>query len=209
MIARTPYTSLQKLTLSTKLGLVSVPDAKSIVAEAGVGVAGFDRKEARELLEALGRDLGMTLLTAKAETFLEEGSVADTTVIFSDEAIRKTVEGLDVVWMQGNEIIAAFVIEGIAGSWEGLRRLADLIALNPKLKSAFYAITLHPLKAGLLSEMHRPMYRLLKKPLAEAVRVIDWSRLQSEVTQLGERVRYLKPEFLEGISDVPEVPALD
>ncbi|MEK7392308.1 MAG: hypothetical protein AAB214_07055 [Fibrobacterota bacterium] len=28
-----------------------------------------------------------------------------------------------------------------------------------------------------------------------------WSRLESEVVQLGERVRYLKPEFLEGISE--------
>lgn len=207
MIARTPNRSLQNLILSSKLGLVSVPETDLVAADPISGEPGFDRAEARELLQALGRDLGMTLLTAREEAFLEEGSASDTRAAFPDEAIRKTVEGLDVVWMNGNEIVAAFVLEAGVGSWEGLRRMADLIALNPKLKSALYAVSLPSLKAGLLAEIHRPVYRLLKKPLPEVVRILDWPRLQSEVTQLGERVRYLKPEFLDGISDLPEIPA--
>lgn len=207
MIARTPYTSLQKLILSSKLGLVSVPGLDPSASDAVSAEPGFDRTEARELLQALGRDLGMTLLTAKEEVFLEEGQEAEGRIAFPDDAIRKTVEALDVVWMQGNEIVAAFVLETGAGSRAGIRRLSDLLALHPKLKSALYAVTLPALKAGLLAEIHRPVYRLLKKPLPEVVRLLDWPRLQSEVAQLGERVRYLKPEFLEGISDLPEIPA--
>ncbi len=209
MIARTPAASLQKLILSTKLGLVSVPGhgLDPSAAETPSEAPAFVRQEARELLQALGRDLGMTLLTAKEEVFLEDGPEAEGRIAFPDEAIRKTVEGLDAVWLNGNDIVAAFVLEDGTGSFAGLRRLADLLALNPKLKSALYAVTMPGLRAGLLAELHRPLYRLLKKPLPEAVRLLDWPRLQTEVTQLGERVRYLKPEFLEGISDLAEIAA--
>jgi hypothetical protein len=37
--------------------------------------------------------------------------------------------------------------------------------------------------------------------LAECLRLLDWDRLRVEVEQLGDRVRYLKPEFVEGISE--------
>ena len=87
------------------------------------------------------------------------------------------------------------------GNRGGVRRLADLMALHPKLKASLYVVAVAALREGLVSEIHRPVHRLLKKPLSESVRILDWNRLESEVVQLGERVRYLKPEFLEGISE--------
>jgi hypothetical protein len=210
MIAQAPIATLQKLTLSSKLGLVSVPEVDlSPVLERREPA--FDRSEAVELLKTLGQDLGMTLLVPKGEAFLAEGASesAESDFFFADEAIRKTVDALDVVWAQGNEIVACFVLETGTGSWDGVRRVADLLALNPKIKSAFYALTLPALKAGLLGEIHRPAYSFLKKPFYQVLHILDWQRLQTEVMQLGERARYLKPEFLEGISDLPEVPVGD
>jgi hypothetical protein len=84
-------------------------------------------------------------------------------------------------------------------------RESGLLALHPKLKAPLYAITLPGLKAGLISELHRPAAMAAKKPLAEILRLVEWDRLKTEVEQMGERVRYLKPEFLEGISE-PVVP---
>jgi hypothetical protein len=210
MIARAPQSVSHNLILSAKLGLVSVPTpdvdgpAHAASAEAEPG---FDRDDARELLHGLGRDLGMTSLVVKEDVFPEAEGSEESRSAFPDEAVRKTLEGLDVVWMQDGEVVAGFVLEASAGPWEGIRRLADLLALHPKLKASLYAVSMPSLKAGLLAEIHRPVYRLLKKPLPETVRLLDWPRLQSEVTQLGERVRYLKPEFLAGISDVSELPA--
>jgi hypothetical protein len=126
-----------------------------------------------------------------------------------EEAVRLALAGLDVVWMDSDGPAAAFVLEPGGGHWEGLRRLADLLALHPKLKAPLYAVTVPGLRTGLEEEVHRPAYRLLKKPLAEVLRLLDWARLRTEVDQLGERVRYLKPEFLEGIADRVEPPAAE
>jgi hypothetical protein len=205
MIAHTSQFPAPKMLLSTRLGLVSVPETDASSSPSSTLEPGFPRDEARDLIQALGRNLGMQMLTPRVEVFPEEGPSGEAGVSFPDEAIRKTLEGLDVVWLSQEEVVAAFVLETGAGAWEGLRRLADLLALQPKSKAALFAVSLPELQAGLLAEIHRPVYRMLKKPLAEAVRLLDWPRLQTEVEQLGERVRYLKPEFLEGISEVPEL----
>jgi len=197
--------------LSAKLGLVSVPESESVRPFIEPG---FDREEAGNLLRSLGQNLGMSLLTRQENVFPdaadpEKDAETISALSFPDEAVRGALENLDVVWMNGSDVVAAFVLEPGSGRHEGVRRLADLIALHPKLKTALYIVSLPSLKTSLLSEINRPVYRLLKKPVAEVVRILDWTRLESEVRELGERVRYLKAEFLEGISDVVEPPAME
>jgi hypothetical protein len=143
--------------------------------------------------------LGLSQLERQDAGFPDSEAVA--TQVQLDPAVRRSLEGLDAVWLQGEEVVACFVIESGLAGWESVRRLADLVALHPKLKAPLYAITLPALKAGLIAELHRPALLAPKKPLAETLRLLEWDRLKSEVDQLGERVRYLKPEFLEGISE--------
>lgn len=201
MIARAPHPS-PKLVLSAKLGLISVPEMDREVEPTE---AAFDRSKAREVIQALGRSLGMTMLSSGQDGFPDQEPGLEAPSL--DEAVRRTLEKLDVVWMDGEDVVAAFVLETRLGGWEGLRRLMDVLALHPKLKAPLYAVTAPSLEAGILAEVRRPAYRLLKKPLTESMRFLDWERLQTEVEQLGERVRYLKPEFLEGISDPVDPPA--
>ena len=203
MIARmlpSPASTSPAFLLSTRLGLVSVPDqdSGSLSREEEL-----DRNTVRECLETLGRNLGLALLTRSAAPFEETIQAEDdeSAAGFPDAAVRKSLEGLDAVWLQDGEPIACFVVENGFAGWEGVRRLADLVALHPKLKAPLYAVTLPSLKAGLLAEVHRPALRLPKKPLAECLRLLEWDRLRIEIEQLGERVRYLKPEFVEGISE--------
>ena len=195
MIARVPQS--QPLILSAKLGLVSVPDPDRISLSQE---ADLDRGTVRELLQSLGASLGMTLLSRKDENFPDTND-SEAPDPFADDAVRRTLEGLDAVWMDEGEVVACFVVESGFAGWEGVRRLADLVALYPKLKAPLYAVTLPSLKAGLIAELHRPAFQLPKKPLSEIVRLLEWDRIKTEVDQLGERVRYLKPEFLEGISE--------
>jgi hypothetical protein len=203
MIARMPGTATPALLLSSKLGLVSVPD---------MDLGSLSREEEldpiriREWLQALGQSLGLSLLSRSAEVFPEnqaemESAEGNSALELPDPAVRKSLEGLDAVWLKDAEPVACFVVESGFAGWEGVRRLADLVALYPKLKAPLYAVTLPPLKAGLLAEVHRPALRVPKKPLAECLRLLDWDRLRVEVEQLGDRVRYLKPEFVEGISE--------
>jgi hypothetical protein len=47
-----------------------------------------------------------------------------------DEATNRTIELIDVLWLRGNAIVAAFKIESTTLIYSGLLRMADLIACN-------------------------------------------------------------------------------
>lgn len=189
--------------LSARLGRVSLPDPDlgSLSREEEL-----DHDKVLECLQGLGRNLGLTLLARTPAVFAENDAPAAEDAAFPDAAVRSSFEGLDLVWMRDGEPVACFVIESGFGGWQGVLRLADLVALHPKLKAPLYAVTLPSLKAALTAEAHRPAFALAKKPLAERLRLIEVERLISEVEQMGERVRYLKPEFVEGISEPIAAP---
>lgn len=195
MLESLPESSPAVRSFASKLGQVTVPASGC----GSISAPEFDREAACSLLANLGADLGLgTVVGGTPTSPAPEGELFPVTL---DEATRKTLIALDMVWTNGTDVVAAFALHEQDGNWSGVRRLADLLALHPKLKASLYLVSVPTLREGLLSEIHRPVHRLLKKPLSESVRILDWSRLESEVVQLGERVRYLKPEFLQGISE--------
>ena len=205
MIARVPKAN-PSLVLSAKLGLVAVPDSDLLDLSGALSLEeALDRNSVRELLATLGEGLGLTQLSRQDAGFPDEAVAQDQVAI--DPAVRRSLEGLDAVWLHGEDVVACFVVESGLAGWESVRRLADLVALHPKLKAPLYAVTLPGLKAALIAELHRPALMVPKKPLAESLRLLEWDRLKNEVEQLGERVRYLKPEFLEGISEPVQPPS--
>jgi hypothetical protein len=192
---------LPVLTRSTRFGLVSLPEpAPAAKASLNEDIL-LERQEVLDLLSALGTNLGMSLLAPRSENVDTDRDMG-TPFLFGDEALDLCLRQFDMVWMHGGEPTAVFSVETGVDLGHGPRGFADLVALAPKWKGALYLISQTNIQAELLAEMHRPIYRLLKKALPELVRLLTWSRLQAEVTQLGDRVRYLKPEFLEGISEV-------
>ncbi|HOX52668.1 MAG TPA: hypothetical protein PKY05_14385 [Fibrobacteria bacterium] len=188
---------------SAKFGRVSIPEFGPSASEFSQDEPSFHRGEVCELLESLGRDLGLQLMAVRMDALQQEASNPEPSLSFPDEATRKMAQSLDVVWTQAGEVVAAFVVESGVGLGEGVRRVADLMALHPKWKAPVYLVSDPTLRDGILSELHRPVHRLLKKPLTESVRLLDWSRLHEEVGQLGDRVKYLRPEFLSEISLAP------
>jgi hypothetical protein len=47
-----------------------------------------------------------------------------------DEATNRTVELIDVLWLDGNAIVAAFEVESTASIYSGLVRMADLLSCS-------------------------------------------------------------------------------
>ncbi len=200
MIAQVRHSQLPLLP-STRLGLVSIPESDGIPE---FPEEALDHEQARGLLRDLAGNLGLKVLVPRDESFPAALATGDS--VFPDEAVRKCLEGLDSVWLDGEAVVAVFAIETGWSGFEGARRLADLLALHPKLKAPLYAVTLDALKPALIAEVNRPLFAAPKRRLSESLRLLDWNRLHREVEQLGDRVRYLKSEFLEGIADRIEAP---
>src|SRR4051812_14634518 len=104
MIARMTATASPALLLSSRLGLVSVPDLDlgSLSREEEL-----DRNTVRECLQSLGQSMGLTSL-ARNSSFPESPALAEdggdaSDPEFPDAAVRKSLEGLDAVWLQDDE----------------------------------------------------------------------------------------------------------
>lgn len=122
-----------------------------------------------------------------------------------DEATNKTIELIDVLWLRGNAITAAFEIECTTSIYSGLLRMADLIAMQPNLNIPLYLVAPEERRNKVMTEVNRPTFSRLFPPLKQICRYIATSALRERVAQAASFVQYLKPEFLRELSESCEL----
>jgi EVE domain len=217
--------------LKTKLGMVTVPSVDEpseesqrdsystdvIAQEPGETVA-KDTQESAEpnahaeiqgLLLKLGNDLGMNVWVARNDRNREVNGfrftdlpnlIAQIPRQF-DEGTSKTMELIDVLWLKGKTIIAAFEIESTTSIYSGLLRMSDLISMQPNLNIQLYIVAPDERREKVITEVNRPTFSRLSPPMADMCRFISFNTLRDHLTQVAPFVRYLKPDFVEELSE--------
>ncbi len=66
------------------------------------------------------------------------------------------IEHIDVLWLRGNRVEAAFEIEHTTSVYSGLLRMADLVTLHPNIMIRLYIVAPDSRRAKVLSELVRP-----------------------------------------------------
>ncbi len=122
-----------------------------------------------------------------------------------DEATTRTVELIDVLWMRKNAIVAAFEIECTTSIYSGLLRMSDLIAMQPNLNIPLYIVAPDERREKVLAEVNRPTFSRLAPPMNQIYRYVSFSALRDWVPQMADMTGYLRPEFLEELSESCEV----
>ena len=97
--------------------------------------------EVQHLLLKLGADMGLNVWVARndrsrevnGQRFSDLPQLKRELPRQFDEATNKTIELIDVLWLQGNAIVAAFEIESTTSIYSGLLRMSDLISMQPNL----------------------------------------------------------------------------
>jgi len=119
-----------------------------------------------------------------------------------NDATNRTIELIDVLWLKGNSIVAAFEIEHTTSVYSGLLRMSDLLALQPNLEIKIYLIAPDERREKVQQEILRPTFALRDKPLHEICGFIGFGTLVEKlkgIRQLGLQTS-LKPEFLETVA---------
>lgn len=126
------------------------------------------------------------------------GIVSELPTQFND-ATTKTIELIDVLWLRGNSIVAAFEVECTTSVYSGLLRMSDLLALQPNLDIKLYLVAPDERGSKVEQEILRPTFALRDRPLAETCGFIAFSEFLAKVTAIQKLglSRSLKPEFLE------------
>jgi len=112
-----------------------VDDAQTTAAE------GTAHNEIQWLLLKLGGDIGLDVWVAKndktksykGQQFSSANRLIETLPVQFDEATTRTIQLIDVLWLKGNSIQAAFEIESTTSIFSGLLRMSDLITMQPNL----------------------------------------------------------------------------
>jgi hypothetical protein len=204
-------------TLKAKIGSVTVPDPDELTdSPTSVVKETSAHTEIQWLLLKLGSDMGLDVWAARNDRHREYGGnqfsglprLKSELPLQFDEATNKTIELIDVLWLRGNAIAAAFEIESTTSIYSGLLRMSDLISMQPNLNIPLYLVAPDERRQKVFTEVNRPTFSRLSPAMSETCRYISFSSLRDQVKQIASVVRYLKPEFLEDFSESCELEEL-
>jgi hypothetical protein len=161
-----------------------------------------------------GNDMGLDVWVAKndkgrkynGQPFASLPRIKSTLPLQFDEATNRTIELIDVLWLKNNSIQAAFEIESTTSIFSGLLRLADLITMQPNLNIPLFVVAPSERRNKVFSEVNRPTFARLSQPMSEICRFISFEELRKELDRAQHLVQFLKPEFLDSISEDCVIP---
>jgi hypothetical protein len=212
-LARKPLYKVEpKQGTRSKVTLVSVPEPEESVSAAPAETqeaaepATTRHTEIQYQLLSLGAELGLDVWVARNDrsrkwngTML--GSlprVLDRLPTQFNEATTRTIELIDVLWLTGNSIVAAFEVECTTSIYSGLLRMSDLLALQPNLDINLYLVAPDERRDKVEQELLRPTFSLREKPLAKICGFLPFTVLCEKLTGIRKLglSDALKPTFL-------------
>ena len=165
--------------------------------------------EIQWLLLKLGSDMGLDVWVARndrsqsyrGQTFQSLPRLLQKLPVQFDDATNRTIELIDVLWLRGNAIEAAFEIESTTSIFSGLLRMADLITMQPNINIPLYIVAPSERRNKVIAEVNRPTFARLSPSMSEMCRFISFEELKKELAAAQYLVQFLKPEFVESFSE--------
>jgi len=200
--------------IKAKIGSVTVPEKIEETEEQEIVIKkSTDHTEIQWLLLKLGSDMGFDVWVARndrskeyiGKKYADLPKLKNELPLQFDDATNKTIELIDVLWLQGNAIVAAFEVESTTSIYSGLLRMSDLVAMQPNLNIPLYLVAPDDRREKVMTEVNRPTFSKLSPPLSEICRFISFSGLKDQLAQVSSILRFLKPEFLEELSESCEL----
>jgi predicted RNA-binding protein len=197
----------------SKAGMVTIPEGEE--EEVDIIKPTFEKtthEEIQYLLLKLGADLGLDVWVAKNDRNKEFNGIVFNDIsnmrkelpIQFDEATNRTIELIDVLWLQEEAIMAAFEVEHTSSIYSGLLRMSDLKSMQPNINIPLYIVAPDERREKVVSEINRPTFIKIKPSLTKICKFIPYSILKKEIEQIGYRMRYMKPQFIDDIAETCE-----
>ncbi len=118
-----------------------------------------------------------------------------------DPVTNKTIELIDVLWLEGNAIVAAFEVESTTSIYSGLLRMSDLLARQPNISVPLFLVAPEDRRERVIQQVNRPTFDSMKPPLVEVCRYISFENLREALAAAHDYVTFLKPAWLQNISE--------
>lgn len=154
----------------------------------------------------LGVDLGLDIWVARNDRSkvyqnvtlgLMPGMLDELPTQFN-EATTRTIELIDVLWLKGNSILAAFEVEATTSIYSGLLRMSDLLSLQPNLDIPLYLVAPDDRRNKVAQEIRRPTFAYRERPLPKLCGFLAFGKLMKTIegVRLVNVASSLNPNFL-------------
>lgn len=122
--------------------------------------------------------------------------LATTLPLNYDTATLKTIENIDVIWLQRRSIAHAFEVEHTTAVYSGLLRMADLLALQPRIQIALHIVAPISRRDQVRREIVRPVFSVLEGgAMAERCSFLSYDALEEILQQ--PNLRHVRETILE------------
>jgi predicted RNA-binding protein len=137
-------------------------------------------------LAEIGSAMGMQIWLPKADRGAVLGELKDgfprpldRLPLNYDETTLRTVEQIDVLWLNGRSIRRAFEVEHTTSVYSGILRMADLLALQPNMDIKLHIVAPAARREKVLQELRRPVFSLLERgPLSESCTYLSYDSVR-------------------------------
>lgn len=181
------------------------PDAEDIVPEHSPET--ITHTQVQLLLARIGQKLGCKIWIAKndhnrvwnGERLGNYSLDSLPPYIVADPEAQRIIELIDVLWLKGHGVAAAFEIEHTTSIYSGLLRMSDLLTLQPNLAFPLYIVTSEGRIEQVKRQLGRPTFQALQlhqscgffayeKLIAEAQNILRWAQTPQAIEKLAQYV---------------------
>lgn len=128
-------------------------------------------------------------------------SLLDTLPTQFDDVTQRTIENIDVLWLNGNAIVAAFEVEHSTSIYSGLLRMSDLLTMQPNIEIKLYLAAPEERYTKFKNEVARATFAASHKPLNEVCGFLPYSALCDRLDEVKNVIQYLKPDFIDDVTE--------
>ena len=143
------------------------------------------------LIATIGERMGMKIWIPRSDRGRvlkeyegEDGTLLERLPLNYDDTTLRTIENIDVLWLKGRSIVRAFEVEHTTSIYSGILRMADLLALQPKMDIRLHLVAPQAKREKVFQEIRRPVFSLLERgPLAESCTYLSYESLRQLADQ--------------------------
>ena len=126
----------------------------------------------------------------------QRDKVVSTLPLNYDLATLKTIENIDIIWLQGRWIVHAFEIEHTTAIYSGLLRMADLLAMQPNMNIDLHIVAPDERRDHVRREIVRPVFSVLEGgPMSSRCSFLPYTAVDEILSE--PNLVHLRPSILE------------
>jgi len=119
-----------------------------------------------------------------------------------DDVTLRTIEQIDVLWLNKRSIARAFEVEHTTAVYSGLLRMADLLALQPNMDIKLHIVAPADRREKVFQELRRPVFSLLDRgPLSELCSYLSYDSVEeiASLEHLAHTTDTVLQDFIETV----------